>query len=381
MLKKIFSGLYLLLCTLYISTSPVAAIGPAGFGQEFVSLYATADTYVGSDYPDTPRGSSYYLNVSSGPLGPYHRILIRFDLTPIPQDAEITLAYLKLYEAPGVAGGTLPIEVHRLAIPWMENTVTWNSVPGVLGGSYATTTASAPDYGGYQTWTLTGLVQDWINGSPNYGMTLGAGIASPPSYEYSSITFHSRDATIPTNPDVATFGRGYRPALEVWYRRRLWFSSALLQFLASIFTQPTPTPAVYSILPPPSGVLPTSTDQLQTKTESTSLTPTSTLPWYKQQISPSPTPTATPLIQKFVPYIIDPTTTPTPPPVFIKPTNTPIKVFIKPSVTPTPKLATKPSPTPAKNIKGVATDANRLLSLTYFIKGLWTSIRTIFGMY
>ena len=169
------------------------------------------------------------------------------------------------------------------------------------------------------------------------------------------ISFHSRDATIPTNPDVATFGLGHRPALDVWYRRRLWFSPAFLQFITNFFIQPTPTPAIYPILLPQSGVLPT---------------PTLTPP-LNQQKRITPTPTALPQL----PYQPQQYTT-------ILLTATPIPtVFIKPTATPTPKIsATKPSPTPAKNIKGVSTE-NRptLSSISQLIRGLWESVFTILG--
>ena len=67
------------------------------------------------------------------------------------------------------------VYVHRITAPWDEMTVTWQN----FGGAYdpAVLTSFTPMYYGWSSFDITGLVQDWMNGTyPNYGFLIEQGM-------------------------------------------------------------------------------------------------------------------------------------------------------------------------------------------------------------
>lgn len=100
------------------------------------------------------------------------RAVLQFDLSAIPAGASVVSAAISLpNDQNGVNGSMLPIEIHRNTASWNENTVTYNNAPAFIAGAAATT--STANLYGWNDWSATALVQDWLNGTyPNYGVTV-----------------------------------------------------------------------------------------------------------------------------------------------------------------------------------------------------------------
>jgi hypothetical protein len=170
-------------------TSPESTgVSPAiagDWGNSALILIAAEDTDINGASPTTNYGTStdLILNQAGGDLGE-RRILIRFDLSPIPPTATVTSAVLRLTKEGGVVAA-IDVDVHRVTVPWTEVEANWSEpvsgTPwGTFGGDYDTTliagtTVSA--HGEYQ-WSsssLTSLVDSWHKGTVNhYGLLIGS---------------------------------------------------------------------------------------------------------------------------------------------------------------------------------------------------------------
>lgn len=81
------------------------------------------------------------------------------------------------------------IDIHRVTNDWAEATITWNNFGGAYDPTVITSfTADALDW---RTADITGLVQDWMDGTyPNYGILIDQVVQTYPRGEY-----NSREAT------------------------------------------------------------------------------------------------------------------------------------------------------------------------------------------
>ncbi len=108
-------------------------------------------------------------------VSPYdHWSAYQFDLSPVPANANVVLGVFSSYAAWNQSSAT--IRAHRIVNAWDESNVTWSSFtndgaitnwdPAVLG--------SADAYeGGYLSFDVTGLVQQWHGGAvANNGILL-----------------------------------------------------------------------------------------------------------------------------------------------------------------------------------------------------------------
>lgn len=109
------------------------------------------------------------------------RTLYRFDVSSIPSGAVIVNATLELYLLNG-AGIPVTMEAREVLETWVEgsglntapfttNGVSWDTQP--LFGGTAVGAQTVGSTSGWYTFSLTDLVQQWVNGSkPNYGVAL-----------------------------------------------------------------------------------------------------------------------------------------------------------------------------------------------------------------
>jgi len=113
-----------------------------------------------------------------------------FDLGLIPNDAVINSATLKLFVVNQATSGSKTIQIHKATSAWTEST-TWDTAPSFNGAASVT----------FQTGTTGGttlnidvksLIQEWVNGTPNFGMTFT--IQSEPS-ETEAVNFATKDTT------------------------------------------------------------------------------------------------------------------------------------------------------------------------------------------
>ena len=148
-------------------------------------FYSTGDAGIMQGFPDRNEGAvagmwvGYQLKECLGGNAPkggeVSRSLIMFDVSTIPVKL-VEQATLQLYffDYCGWIDATYtPVTAYRITESWVENTVTWNNQPQ-YAESYDT--ISIPIGKVYtDNWyelDITGLVNAWLQGVPNYGVML-----------------------------------------------------------------------------------------------------------------------------------------------------------------------------------------------------------------
>lgn len=126
------------------------------------TIWQDASTWNDSDGPLIHTGTS--------PAG-FRQALLHFDISNIPADVHVDSAVLYLSELYKDDAST--VYAHRVTAPWSESSVTWDSFNGTFDPS-----ASASVYawgGGTAQMHVEGLVQQWVDGTPNHGLLLQEG--------------------------------------------------------------------------------------------------------------------------------------------------------------------------------------------------------------
>ncbi|MEZ4673029.1 MAG: DNRLRE domain-containing protein [Caldilineaceae bacterium] len=134
-----------------------------------VELHPTDDARTQSGSPDTNFGNGY-LWVGHPEV---HYTLIKFDLTVLPADAQITRAELQLYFT-GIYTGTNEVEVGRVDGTWDEATLVGSTpVNYTWSGQFQTVTSTGKDDPSQVSWNVTQLAQAWQSGARvNDGLAL-----------------------------------------------------------------------------------------------------------------------------------------------------------------------------------------------------------------
>jgi len=116
---------------------------------------------------------------TSGGVPLVTRSVIDFDLTQLPQNAQIISAYMSLYHDPNssfphsTTSGTNASYLQRITSAWNENTVTWNTQPSTTTANQVTLPASTSTTQHYLNIDVTTLVQDMVNNpSSSFGFML-----------------------------------------------------------------------------------------------------------------------------------------------------------------------------------------------------------------
>ena len=142
-------------------------------------------------------GAATNLRIGTAANGVVHRPLLAFDLRNIPVKATVSAATLTLWYPATAAPTTLAgreIKLHRVTRAWNEGTgvypgecngsgANWSETQGgvrwAAGGGDVDATADATvglkarTAAGSDSFTVTSLVQEWVNGTaPNHGMLL-----------------------------------------------------------------------------------------------------------------------------------------------------------------------------------------------------------------
>ncbi|WP_417317661.1 DNRLRE domain-containing protein [Emcibacter sp.] len=97
--------------------------------------------------------------------------LIEFDLSAIPEGANINSATLEMYHGANSCYGC-EYELYRVTSAWSEQSVTFNTAPSYDPLVEATLLIEDTMFGGiYRSWDITSLVTGWHSNSyDNYGM-------------------------------------------------------------------------------------------------------------------------------------------------------------------------------------------------------------------
>jgi hypothetical protein len=134
-------------------------------GTTSTSLTSVADSYVKETSPDSNFGTETEMTVS-GISGNAQRSFVRFDLSSIPAGSTIGAATLTLCMSSWVSDAIGRVhELHLATGSWTETGITWNNQPTVAASTTDTATVSL----GCLDWAVTSDVQDWLDGTSNYG--------------------------------------------------------------------------------------------------------------------------------------------------------------------------------------------------------------------
>jgi len=138
------------------------------------------------------------------------RSLLAFNLAGVPAGSRILSATLSLHHESG-NNADVPITAHRISKRWDEAFVTWirrdefnnwDTAGGDLEPAVISTTSVGPASNIRYEWDIASLVQDWIDGAPNYGLALATARSNSIGER-----FYTSDETDPT----------LRPKLTITY--------------------------------------------------------------------------------------------------------------------------------------------------------------------
>ena len=161
------------------------------------TVHVTDDTNVNLAMPSQINGvatSLFVRNIGSG--GERHTYL-RFDLSTVPSGVLINQAMLRFWVLAVNDAG--PVDVYAIGGPWTEETLSASVAPP-LGVLLGTVNIAVSDQNRFVVSNITGAVQGWLNGSPNYGIALVPNAGDPVR-----LTLDSKEAT----------GTSHGPELEV----------------------------------------------------------------------------------------------------------------------------------------------------------------------
>jgi|GEM_PF-2630555 len=190
------------------------------------SYFGTSDTYIDGQYRNRVPGSEDP-NVLRLRRGSYH-ILLQFDLSPLPEGAEVLTATLSLYAYSGSGRG--PVEVYQVLRPWVDTEATWLSPrAGELwdGGGCAgagtdrtATPCHVKTLDGANRWydfDVTGVTRLWATGvADNYGFVLAPPAGSNIDYIFRSANWWQSVSERPKLVVVYRLGGGTPTATATW---------------------------------------------------------------------------------------------------------------------------------------------------------------------
>ncbi|MDH3589124.1 MAG: DNRLRE domain-containing protein, partial [Gammaproteobacteria bacterium] len=150
------------------SDNYTATVTGAAAGSTYI-LTADQDAWIRSDDVTRNNGTSTSNHVKFQ-LGIVEQVLTRFDLSSLPANAQITsaTAWFHLKDLKNHPEGA--ITIHEITSDWTETAVTWDTFAGAYRNERLGM-VPAQDVG--DVWVainLTGQVQAWVNGQPNFGI-------------------------------------------------------------------------------------------------------------------------------------------------------------------------------------------------------------------
>jgi hypothetical protein len=186
------------------------------------------DTWTDTGTATTNYSTSTGLNTYTWPVNTVaNTTIIKWDLTDIPTDANVTEATLYLYQVDSDIDSSYDIGVHKITgVDPNITTCTWNTYDGTnswTGGADGgqSDIAAAEDTQSlnltdneYKTWSVTNMVADWVSTpANNYGMLVNSDdVASVDSYRYFASTEDSNTAIRPKL--IVTYTTGATPPAQ-----------------------------------------------------------------------------------------------------------------------------------------------------------------------
>lgn len=98
------------------------------FRRGYQGYAGVSDTYLLNELTPVARGAEWKLHIKElGGGSTTKRTLMRFDLSSIPPNANVTVAWLELYLIELISGKPVGVNLYRLLKPWSEANATWTS--------------------------------------------------------------------------------------------------------------------------------------------------------------------------------------------------------------------------------------------------------------
>lgn len=152
------------------SDSYEATISGAATGTAY-TITPDQDAWIRSDRVSEVNGSNNDQHIKFE-LGKIEHALTRFDLSSLPKDVQINNAVAWFYVSPQGVHPEGPVTIHRVTADWSETDATWNTMNGNFNSSNLGTIEAQADDSVWVSVNLTGQVQAWVNGQPNYGILM-----------------------------------------------------------------------------------------------------------------------------------------------------------------------------------------------------------------
>jgi len=138
-----------------------------------VPTTSVADTWLNEAYPSNNYGTLTYMTAGSYAPAKRFRSLVKFDISAVPQEAEVTTATLSLTDS-GSSNiniddydGQTTTNLLRVTANWTETGATWSNMAYNYSGIVATTSVDSP------VLNVTSTVRDWLDGTySNHGFML-----------------------------------------------------------------------------------------------------------------------------------------------------------------------------------------------------------------
>lgn len=178
------------------SNSPLTLTATAAHNTTIYSLTPAADAQVSSGKPSTNSGTTTSLFVQSASGGSFgnERAWLRFDLSSLPANANISSAKLELY-CYKASGAAMPASVFSSATDsWTETGLNWNNQPTFGSTALDQQTLSASSF--YYTWDATSFIRGELAGDKLASLvvkpqTEGSTDTVSPSYAFDSKEYSS----------------------------------------------------------------------------------------------------------------------------------------------------------------------------------------------
>lgn len=187
-MKQRIPSLLILLTLTFLPSAPALA------AEQSVTIFPSADTYVTGDNNGAANFGTDNTLVLFMDFSNTARILMKFDVSSIPQGAAISSATLGMDL--GLSTGTQSVSpvVYRITENWLETSVTQNTQPAHGAEITSSPVTNFPDK---KTFDLTEAVRNWVSGVwSNYGIKIigREGLASTLNYRRE---FGSRESGTP----------------------------------------------------------------------------------------------------------------------------------------------------------------------------------------
>lgn len=165
-----------------------------------LTLNVSHDADTNSNVPTENSGDEEGLHVRN--VGGIRNSYVRFDLKPLPKDAVITLATLRLYANEVNVPGNLAIQ--EVTDDWDERTLTANNVPLTNTAAALNVSIRKGNQDKYVLVDVTDQVKGWQSGLPNFGLALRPAATGPVKAEFDSK--ENDDTSHPMEIEVAFEG-------------------------------------------------------------------------------------------------------------------------------------------------------------------------------